>query len=242
LSTCEAVAVGAKKDWRKRPASQLRTIQNLEGGRPIHPATVAKVAQALGVPPAECIASPTALQQPQNGHAFKAVESVPPCPYRGLLAFREEDAEIFFGHEALIDLLTEKLAYKSVIQVSGCSGSGKSSLILAGVIPALKRAGDWQVLCCRPGSDSFGAVASALIPQLEPQSDEITRAGQLSRLREVLEQGELVYLLAQIGRNSAQNTLLFIDQLEGCTPTAIANGFGIVSSTRSFLLRPPVPL
>jgi conflict system STAND superfamily ATPase len=102
-----------------------------------------------------------------------------------------------------------------MIQVSGCSGSGKSSLISAGLIPALKRAGPWQVLYCRPGSDPFGALAPVLMPQLEPRLDEIRRAAQLPRLHEVLKQGQLSYLLTQILRNSdADALLLFIDQFE----------------------------
>lgn len=187
----------------------VRTIQNLERGKVTHLATIAKVAEALGVAPRDCIASVAASASPETG------TGVPDCPYRGLLAFREDDVEVFFGRELLIELLREKLAYKNIIQVSGYSGSGKSSLISAGLIPALRRAGAWNVLYCRPGSDPFGALASVLMPQLEPRSDEITRAAQLPRLHEVLQQGQLSYLLTQIFRNSnADGLLLFIDQFE----------------------------
>ena len=140
---------------------------------------------------------------------------IPPCPYRGLFAFSEEDAEVFFGRESLIQLLQEKLEQKHIVQVSGPSGSGKSSLVAAGLIPALKRFGSWQMLYCRPGSDPFGSLASVLMPHLEPGQDQISCAAQLPRLREVLEQGQLCYLLKQIlSANGSRTLLLFIDQFE----------------------------
>jgi ABC-type glutathione transport system ATPase component len=71
---------------------------------------------------------------------------IPTCPYRGLFAFWEEDAEVFFGRESLIQRLEAKLEQKHIVQVSGPSGSGKSSLVAAGLIPALKRSGSWQVV------------------------------------------------------------------------------------------------
>jgi hypothetical protein len=87
---------------------------------------------------------------------------IPPCPYKGLFPFWEEDAEVFFGRESLIQLLREKLEQKQIIQVSGPSGSGKSSLVAAGLIPALKRSDSWQILYCRPGGDPFGSLAFAI--------------------------------------------------------------------------------
>ncbi|MBV8329002.1 MAG: tetratricopeptide repeat protein [Verrucomicrobia bacterium] len=137
------------------------------------------------------------------------------CPYKGLFAFWEQDADVFFGRESLIQLLTEKLDQKHIVQVSGPSGSGKSSLVAAGLIPALKDSGTWQVLYCRPGNDPFASLASALMPHLKPSEDEISRAAQLPKLREVLEQGQLNYLLRQaVAANDDRALLLFIDQFE----------------------------
>src|SRR5258707_2017956 len=137
------------------------------------------------------------------------------CPYKGLFAFWEQDAEVFFGRESLTQLLVDKLDQKHIVQVSGPSGSGKSSLVAAGLIPALKASDTWQVLYCRPGSDPFASLASALIPHLKPSDDEISRAAQLPKLREVLEQGQLCYLLRQaLAANGDRALLLFIDQFE----------------------------
>jgi tetratricopeptide (TPR) repeat protein len=153
----------------------------------------------------------------RGGPAFIASREVVRnlCPYKGLFAFREEDAEIFFGRESLNQLLKEKLEQKIIVQVSGPSGSGKSSLVAAGLIPALKRSNSWLMLYCRPGGDPFGSLASALMPHLKPGEDEISRAAQLPKLREVLEQGQLCYLLRQVlATNGSHALLLFIDQFE----------------------------
>jgi hypothetical protein len=59
------------------------------------------------------------------------------CPYRGLLPFREEDAGLFFGREEAIDTLLDMLHDHNLITLVGRSGSGKSSVVFAGLIPVL---------------------------------------------------------------------------------------------------------
>jgi energy-coupling factor transporter ATP-binding protein EcfA2 len=61
------------------------------------------------------------------------------CPFRGLYPFRLEDQEFFFGREELIGILQNKLKETTFLAVLGASGSGKSSLVLAGLIPALQK-------------------------------------------------------------------------------------------------------
>ena len=65
-------------------------------------------------------------------------KEIPPCPYPGLSAFREEDAPYFFGREQLINELIEAVNQSNFLLVLGASGSGKSSVVRAGVIPQLK--------------------------------------------------------------------------------------------------------
>ncbi|HEX4229263.1 MAG TPA: helix-turn-helix transcriptional regulator [Bryobacteraceae bacterium] len=207
----------------------VRTIQNLEQGNFTRLRTISRVAEALGVSTRECIegAAPT---ESQIGRASAVEDGAPPCPYRGQLAFREEDADVFFGREVFVDLLKEKLTHKNIIQVSGPSGSGKSSLIAAGLIHALKASGSWQVLYCRPGGDPFEALASALIPYFHTGPDQISRAAQLPKLREVLEQGQLFYLLKQLVlAGGGDGLLLFIDQFEElytqCSTQSVRDSF-----------------
>jgi HEAT repeat protein len=89
-------------------------------------------------------------------------------PFPGLRAFGEEDAPIFFGRDAEVYALAQRLQASSqhLVAVVGASGSGKSSLVHAGLIPHLKSTGEWQVWRLTPdlvGSrDPFAAFASAL--------------------------------------------------------------------------------
>lgn len=61
------------------------------------------------------------------------------CPYRGLRAFNEEHSEFFFGRERDVQRLVEKLKSTRFLVVIGPSGSGKSSVVRAGLLPALSK-------------------------------------------------------------------------------------------------------
>jgi hypothetical protein len=177
-----------------------------------------RLAQALGIEPTDCITEPQvpAVDSGANGKSTLPASPtvpVPECPYRGLLPFREEDAYLLFGREKLAGLLNDKLSHKSIIQVSGPSGSGKSSLVAAGLIPALRKAGSRQILYCRPGTDPFGSLAGVLMPWLEPQLDEISRAARVPMLSRVLREGQLPYLLRRLP-HLRNGLLVFVDQFE----------------------------
>ena len=64
------------------------------------------------------------------------------CPYRGLLPYEPQDAESFFGRDAEIAACLSKLRAEGVLAVVGPSGTGKSSLVRAGVVASLVRDGD----------------------------------------------------------------------------------------------------
>jgi WD40 repeat protein len=89
------------------------------------------------------------------------------CPYKGLAAFTEEDAEFFFGREKLIAELIAKLnSSPRFLAIVGPSGSGKSSVVQAGLFPALRRGDifgseDWHLLSIRPGTDPFASLSAA---------------------------------------------------------------------------------
>src|SRR5882672_634067 len=75
--------------------------------------------------------------EPLGARPTEAVEPTAPCPYKGLAAYQPEDAHRFFGREGLIDELVRRVRLQKVLVVGGPSGSGKSSLVRAGLIPAL---------------------------------------------------------------------------------------------------------
>ncbi len=68
------------------------------------------------------------------------------CPYRGLQPFGVDDEDLFFGRDVDIAAALGRLARSGFLAVSGASGSGKSSLVRAGVVPALRRRGDRVVI------------------------------------------------------------------------------------------------
>ena len=64
-------------------------------------------------------------------------------PYKGLHAFLESDADDFFGREQLVADLVERVVAERFLAVVGPSGSGKSSVVLAGLVPEIRARG-WK--------------------------------------------------------------------------------------------------
>ncbi|PSB01186.1 nSTAND1 domain-containing NTPase [Merismopedia glauca] len=89
---------------------------------------------------------------------------IPICPYRGLSAFQEEHAPYFFGRDRFAKTLLEAVRKKPLVAVVGASGSGKSSVVLAGLIPLLRqdKVVQWQVAVFRPGTNPIESLAIAL--------------------------------------------------------------------------------
>ncbi|KST64060.1 nSTAND1 domain-containing NTPase [Mastigocoleus testarum] len=92
---------------------------------------------------------------------------LPNSPYKGLSAFKEKDAEIFFGRDRFIADLVDSANTEALVPVVGASGSGKSSLVFAGLVPRLREAGNVQVVSFRPGKNPFDALATALSSHLQ---------------------------------------------------------------------------
>jgi WD40 repeat protein len=87
------------------------------------------------------------------------------CPFRGLYPFRVDDREFFFGRETLVDHLQQKLADHPFLAVLGPSGSGKSSLVLAGLIPALQsKQPGVQMTYLTPGADPLAQLEATSAP------------------------------------------------------------------------------
>jgi WD40 repeat protein/DNA-binding SARP family transcriptional activator len=89
------------------------------------------------------------------------------CPFKGLAAFEAADAELFFGREALVDEVVAMIDGTSLAAVIGASGSGKSSLLLAGVAPALAAGAlpdgeRWRQASMRPGEHPMASLAASL--------------------------------------------------------------------------------
>ncbi|MDY7012328.1 MAG: CHAT domain-containing protein, partial [Cyanobacteriota bacterium] len=101
------------------------------------------------------------------------------CPYRGLAAFSTRDASFFFGRARFIEKLVEAVSKQPFVAAIGPSGSGKSSLIFAGLIPQLKH---WLAASFRPGNSPYFQLAESLIAQLEPNLNETDRLVEINKL------------------------------------------------------------
>jgi hypothetical protein len=94
-------------------------------------------------------------------------------PYRSLESFGEADAEFFFGRDALRERLLERLrAEPRFLAVLGPSGSGKSSVVQAGLFPRLRQGGvssfdGCEILAIRPGLEPFARLAEIGLPSAE---------------------------------------------------------------------------
>jgi hypothetical protein len=116
-----------------------------------------------------------------KGKEVEAAEVALPSPLLGLRAFDEENAVLFHGRDKETRQLLDRLRVDNFLAVVGDSGSGKSSLVRAGLVPALRRGrfqdgsswiGSWRIAIARPGSDPVSDLAEALpnlheIPEVE---------------------------------------------------------------------------
>ena len=134
----------------------------------------------------------------------------PRNPFKGLRPFDEVDAADFFGREALIAQLVERLADVArgdgLLTLVGPSGSGKSSVVRAGLVPAIRRGAlpgsqDWRVAIMAPGSRPFAELAAALERAgVRPVTEgDLRRSGGLAGIVVDLPPGErLVVVIDQL--------------------------------------------
>ena len=105
-------------------------------------------------------------------------------PFPGLRPFEQEEDYLFFGREAQCHDLLRRLRRTRFLTVVGISGSGKSSLVRAGLLPALQggvmvQAGSaWRIALFRPRSNPIGELAAALSRPaiVGPEEDDGTQA------------------------------------------------------------------
>ncbi|AFZ57906.1 CHAT domain-containing protein [Anabaena cylindrica] len=92
------------------------------------------------------------------------------CPFLGLYPFREKNREFFFGREQLIAQLQEKLTEHNFLAVLGASGSGKSSVVLAGLIPLLQEKQPGLVMAYMTPSNQPTEKLQITLSQVKDQS------------------------------------------------------------------------
>ncbi len=151
-------------------------------------------------------------------------------PFRGLQVFETEDAWLFFGREPETDELLTRLRRAPVLSVVGNSGSGKSSLLRAGLVPALQQGRfcpdgspnqQWRIAVFRPSVAPFDYLAEVLPGQLAPELGLQERAEFIRDFRNRLSGGgeslrDAIAVLAGAISHEAGPTriLLLVDQFE----------------------------
>ncbi len=136
--------------------------------------------------------------------------TVAPTVYPGR-PFRRDESLYFFGRQEHVDELLGRLEETTYLAVVGLSGSGKSSLVFAGLVPALERGhlhgagATWKIAEMRPGSDPLGGLLRSLDRTLgaAPERAAQLRSGPLGLID-----------ASRAGRGESENLLLVVDQFE----------------------------
>ena len=153
------------------------------------------------------------------------VSTAPSCPYPGMAPFREDQQDQFFGREPEQEELLQRLRLERFLAVIGPSGSGKSSLVQAGLIPALRQSrlfgpGEWVTRVIRPGEAPHDALLTALDGRpgqpIGAATQLLARHGADARLLLVVDQLEELFTTAVGETETFQEALLSLAEVPGC--------------------------
>ena len=137
-------------------------------------------------------------------------------PYLGLSTFQESNADLFFGRDALITDLVERAGHAPFLAVLGASGSGKSSVVRAGLIPMLKSgslpgSGSWPYFTFKPAARPLDTLAAELA---KLQGGDLGAVLALSRQLAETDRALLLAADLLVDRASGQRLVLVVDQFE----------------------------
>ncbi|WP_329080575.1 nSTAND1 domain-containing NTPase [Streptosporangium sp. NBC_01469] len=194
------------RELAKRAHYSAGTLSEAAGGRklPSMAVTVA-YAKACGADPAEWEARWRSLAEESNRPDPSETAGETP-PYVGLRSFGPKDANRFFGRERLVEKVVAHLSRHRFIAVLGASGSGKSSLLRAGLVPAL---GSHPVLAITPGTHPLRECAVHLAARLG-----VTPGGLLAELTGDPRNLGLATRQLLARHASATDVVLVVDQFE----------------------------
>lgn len=158
----------------------------------------------------------------QNTETFAEIRT-PINPFPGLRPFEFDESHLFFGRDGQSERLISKLGRTRFLVVVGTSGSGKSSLVRAGLLPALlggfmaKTGSNWRVAIMRPGNNPVRNLARALNAQdVFGSESEENAAIQTAVAEATLRRGSrgLVDAVRQAVMPENENLLVVVDQFE----------------------------
>jgi len=143
-------------------------------------------------------------------------------PFPGLRPFEPSENHLFFGRDDQSHELLRKLRRNRFVAVVGTSGSGKSSLVRAGLLPALhggfmaQAGSSWRIALLRPGHDPIGNLARALYALEVFGESRVEMMDQATIIEVTLRRGDLglVEATRQARLGSHENLLIVVDQFE----------------------------
>ena len=143
-------------------------------------------------------------------------------PFPGLRPFVQEEADLFFGRDRQSDELVRRLASRRFLTVVGSSGSGKSSLVRAGLLPSLEggfmagAGAHWRIATLRPQDDPIGFLARAIVKTGALAALDLDRPTVEGVVETTLRRSSLGLIeaarLARLARH--ENLLILVDQFE----------------------------
>lgn len=150
--------------------------------------------------------------------------TLPPCPYLGLRSFTAQDSKHFFGRRFKVEELLVEVKRAPITFVIGPSGSGKSSLVAAGLVPELKKDLDglpWLCYELRPGTDPIASLVDAF--DIMSESTDLSAAlhkkvvaqTRSARLLIFVDQLEELFTQAKTQALEFQNLLCSLAELSG---------------------------
>ena len=167
--------------------------------------------------------------------------SVDRCPYLGLAGYEERDAPLFVGRERLTSVLAGRLSDQSVVVVAGASGVGKSSLVRAGLVPAL-RAGavpgsaSWRIEVRTPA----GGTGLQRQGRRRPDVLVLDQAEELFTSLEPAARDDLIAVLGRLRRRPEDGRLVLVFRSDFYAPAHGGGHAGRRSRKRSALVVGPM--
>ncbi len=136
-------------------------------------------------------------------------------PFPGLRPFGIQESHLYFGRSIQVDEVIAKLLRHQFVAILGYSGSGKSSLVRAGVIPTLRQRsdeGEWQVLVTRPGTSPIANLAEVLLGAHAESNLTVSHSSINDQL--IGDPDALANIIGKTREKPARKTLLIVDQFE----------------------------
>jgi len=163
------------------------------------------------------LARPSKARRMMAARCRRCEGAVTASPYRGLAAFEEQHAAFFFGRDTVVQTLVDAVRANPFVGLLGASGSGKSSVVFAGMVPRLRAEGNWVIASFRPGAHPYRSLAAGLMPLLESRMSETDRILEVEKLGHALRQGDVRVseVVERILEKSGSDRLVLIaDQFE----------------------------